>query len=155
VAKRSTDPQARYRNAWQAGNTGRNLSPGLAGLADADPLIDQAHDAGRQNASFDDFLSAHGLVPPTPAPSRPKPASSSSGGFGGKVASAGENLGLVLCGLLVGALVLSVFDYGPKGPYYWFCAKYLNDAEAQPSSGAKSTSTTAPTSTTATNAATG
>ena len=59
---RGTDTQARYRNAWQAGSSGRPLPPGLADLADSDPLIDQAYDAGQSQIDFSKFLDANGLA---------------------------------------------------------------------------------------------
>lgn len=81
----------RYRQAYNAGTEGRGLSEGLASLADKDPLIDSAHDAGRAGTPFADWQKANGQgpafkpkaadVPPdTPQP----PPSTSSGRKGGK-----------------------------------------------------------------------
>lgn len=136
-----TDPQARYRNAWQAGSSGRPLPPRLADLADSDPNIDQAYDAGQNQVSFQKFLDAVGLSAPKPGRGAPFSTGLSAGQqsaqtarsgrqtAAGRVAgSAAGNLGSVLLGFVAAALFLSVLDYGAKGPLYWFEAKFLNDA---------------------------
>lgn len=145
-----TDATARYRQAWQFGSEGKTLPPRLSELADQDPLVDVAADAGRSKVPFDTFLSANGLAgsaprsSPSSSPvSAPSPRSSS--GSGGGFASIGENFGSVLLGLLGGALVLSVFDYGAGGPLLWFKAKFLNDASgAAPHSSTSSAATALP-----------
>jgi hypothetical protein len=155
VASRSS--HARYRQAHLAGSEGRDLSASSRALADEDPLIDQAHDAGRAGTSFADFSKAHNLDeapsltgPPTPSSS--SGASSSSSPLarpfqataaklsGGRT----ESLGSVLLGFVVAALVLSVIDYGPKGPLYWFQAKFLNEAQAGPASSSSSSKAVPP-----------
>jgi hypothetical protein len=131
------DPTTRYRRAWQAGSEGRQLPKGLADRADADPRIDEAYDAGSSQTPFGDFLTAHGLTPaPSSSPPSPRASSSSGGGVVSRISSGGENLGSVALGFLLAALALSVIQYGPKGPLYWFEAKFLNDAKAP--AGAKS-----------------
>jgi hypothetical protein len=161
---RKTDPHARYRNAWQAGSSGRPLPPGLADMADSDSKIDQAYDAGQSQVPFSQFLSAQGLSSPQPSPSpspspRRSPGRQTSsrapqGSVGRTVGSAANNLGSVLLGFVLAALGLSVLDYGAKGPLYWFQAKFLNDQI--PASGKGSTPTSASTvGVTATNAVLG
>lgn len=144
MARTAPDANARYREAYKYGSRGRPLPAPLSDLADQDPLVDVASDAGASRVPFEDFLRDNGLLPaqpPTPskAPAAPKGGSSSGGS---KFASVGENLGAILLGLLAGALVLSVFDYGPKGPLYWFEAKYLNDSIAPSGSSSSSSSST-------------
>ncbi len=147
------DPSARYRSAHLAGSEGRDLSPSSRSLADEDPLIDQAHDAGRAQVPFADFLAQHPELSPAPpaAPSSPAPSSSPSTsgprrlvqGTAAKLSGGRtESLGAVLLGILLATLALSVLDYGPKGPLLWFEAKFLNDAVAAP--GSSSSSSTGP-----------
>ncbi len=151
-----TDTTARYRNAWQAGASGRPVPPGLAELADDDPNIDRAYFAGQIQEPFEQFLTSAGFAPaPSPAPSSTRSGPFATGvgqgqasaqqaragrqsSVGQKVGSLSENLGSVLLGLIVAALALSVLDYGVKGPLYWFEAKFLNDQI--PTSGASSAS---------------
>lgn len=136
--------RSRYRNAYEAGANGRDLSPGLAALADQDPLIDQAHDAGREGADFDEWHARNAA--PRPAPGAPSPPSSRRRGlsrpsrpslrrpFGGitRGASPGHSIAGVFLGAVAYALILSVVDYGAKGPKYWFDAKFLNRPHASP-----------------------
>jgi hypothetical protein len=143
------DPASRYRSAHLAGSEGRQLSPSSRGLADADPLIDQAHDAGRNQAPFGDFLAQHPELTPAPAPAAPSaPAPSAPSAPRPLQAAASklsggrtESLGAVLLGVLLATLALSVLDYGAKGPLYWFEAKFLNDAVAGPSASSSKTPT--------------
>ena len=157
----------RYRDAHTAGSRGRNLPDGLASMADADPLIDEAHDAGRNGVPFDQFASERGLA--TPPGRAPRGSSGPKGSRGARGRSSSRsvtrsprvprptptqplaplsagprNLGASAAGLLVGAvfyaLVLSVVEYGPSGPMLWFRAKFLNEP-APPPAGAKPTST--------------
>lgn len=142
----ATDPNARYRTAWKHGHAGRALPEGLSSLADSDPLVDQAHDAGRDNVSFDDFLAAHGRTSsPAPAPRRPpaapRRAAPATPSLGTGARSAANTVGSALLGLVAAALVLSVIDYGASGPLLWFKAKFLN--EAAPAAASSSSTSTA------------
>lgn len=76
---------SRYREAYNAGNTGKALPAGLASLADTDPLIDQAHDAGRNGVPFDQWRS--GSVP------APTPATTTAGGSRGSRGARGARGG--------------------------------------------------------------
>jgi hypothetical protein len=55
----------------------------------------------------------------------------------------GEGLGGLFIGAVAYALLLSVVNYGPKGPGLWFKAKFLNQAAGSTSSGT-ATATAAP-----------
>jgi hypothetical protein len=59
---------SRYRAAYNAGATGRALPEGLASLADDDPRIDSAHDAGRNGVAFKDWQLSPGAVGSAPEP---------------------------------------------------------------------------------------
>lgn len=130
-----------YRTAYNAGANGQDLPAGLASRADSDPLIDQAHDAGRNGVDYDEW---HGANVPAKGPKGaqgPKGSSGSSTGRAGSSSSrapsplrflnaprgsAGHSIAGVALGMVVYALVLSIVDYGPEGPLYWFRAKFLN-----------------------------
>lgn len=133
--------RAQYEAAWRAGAAKKDLPPHLAAMADADPLIDQAHDAGRNGADFDEWHAANRPAPapapstgrraPARSPRRPvhlsrpslrRPLGGATGGGGPVRSTAG-----VLLGFIAYALALSVVDYGVKGPLYWFKAKFLNE----------------------------
>jgi hypothetical protein len=136
--------RARYATAHAAGAAGRDLPPSLAAQADDDPLIDEAHDAGRNGVAFDDFYRERvGEPEPTsprrPAPRGPKTRRPKKGlrrpgvpslrqPLGGitKGASVGHSLAGVFLGAVAAALVINVIDYGPRGPKLWFDAKFLN-----------------------------
>lgn len=136
----------RYRTAYNAGSRGSALPEGLSSQADADPLIDSAHDAGRQNVPYDQWHSSNVAKPaPTPGPSKaPRSKSSSprrttSPSFvdptGGRlpISFDGEGVAGVFFGAIFYALVLSVIEYGAAGPGLWFKAKFLNQAAPAPS----------------------
>jgi hypothetical protein len=132
-------------------------------MADTDPHIDAAHDAGRSGADYDEFLTSRGLgtrKPPAsrsgsgggsrrPPRSRPSPRIPSPGApslkrpLGKNVAvGAGTGLAGLFLGGIVYAVLLSVVEYGSAGPGMWFKAKFMNQAPTQsapsPSSGAVS-----------------
>ncbi len=95
MARRTGAPAgtARYSSAWKAGARGAKLPAGLAELADDDPNIDLAFDAGQAGTPYAQFLAENGLggapsgrdqgAPPDEAPaggprsSRPSPRRSS------------------------------------------------------------------------------
>lgn len=142
--------RSRYRNAYEAGANGRDLPEGLSSLADEDPLIDQAHDAGRGGVDFDEWhrTNVEGQARPTsePAPApAPRRAPAKARGrrglsrpqrpslrrpLGGitRGADVPHTAGGVFLGAVIYALVLSVIEYGTKGPLLWFKAKFLNEA---------------------------
>lgn len=128
-----------YARAHTAGFSGRPLPPGLAAQADTDPMIDAAHDAGRNGVDYDQFASANGLGAPSPRapkkrtsgirrtgrPTTPTVLNPTGGrlpiGTGATTSVAGAFFGAIFY-----ALALSVADYGPTGPLLWFKAKFLN-----------------------------
>jgi hypothetical protein len=138
----------RYRKAHTAGATGAAMPEGLASMADKDPNIDAAHDAGRNGVPFDAFAAEHLTTPksapssstdspsPSPSPRRSLPSPgrpSLRRPLGANVAlGSGRGTGLagVFLGAIVYAVVLSVVDYGAKGPGMWFRAKFMNKAGA-------------------------
>jgi hypothetical protein len=147
----------RYRQAYNAGSTGKPLPEGLASMADTDPHIDAAHDAGRNGADYDEFLSSRGLGtkksapasrPPTkpsgrtsskrsrPSPRIPSPGTPSLKRPLGKNVAVGAGTGLagLMLGAVVYAVLLSVVEYGSKGPGMWFEAKFLNKAPSSSTS---------------------
>jgi hypothetical protein len=148
---------ARYRRAYQSGTAGHQLPTGLADMADDDPKIDSAYQAGQGNdQSFEQWLDENPGAKGTPSRSGSKGRSrsgpgrrrKSSGrsdaakGFarspGGAItapatqivgSSTEEGAGFIL-GMVVYALVLSVVDYGIGGPAMWFNAKFRNKVTA-------------------------
>ena len=147
---------ARYRRAYRAGASGAKLPEGLASMADQDPKIDAAHDAGRNGASYDEFAREHlgedgatgggggGPRPrrrPTRSPGLPTPTRPLGRnvpvGVGGGASVAG-----VFLGAIVYALILSVVDYGSKGPGMWFKAKFENEVTTSSGSAASGTTVT-------------
>lgn len=153
---------SRYRRAWQAGQAGRSLPGGLADLADQDPKIDSAYQSGQANESFDGWVSDNGLASTPSSSSGSSATGSSTRGKGSKGrsrsgqsdaargfsrspagslaapaqqvvgSSTEEGAGFIL-GLVVYALVLSVVDYGTKGPVMWLNAKFRNKVVTQAS----------------------
>lgn len=139
-------PPTPYRAAWRRGAEGKGLTPAQGELADADPLVDQANDAGRSGVAFEDFLREHGLTPAPAAARAGRQGSDSLLSRGVERATGGRtgSLGSVLLGFVLAALALSVIQEGPKGPLLWFKAKFLNDASGSaknvsPSSGSGTT----------------
>jgi hypothetical protein len=135
---RSVDPTNRYRKAWQAGRDGRALPQGLADLADSDPKIDAAFDAGQGGTSWEEFNG------PAPSPAERTPPAPSPSGPSVGLHVAGASVGSVLLGLLAAAIVLSVVDYGPKGPLIWFRSKFLNQPPGAKRAAVASYTTVAP-----------
>lgn len=97
------------------------MPSGLSELADSDPKIDAAYDAGANGHGFDDFLGDHGLRSTTPST---QADTGKSGGRGHQVVA---TAGSVIMGLIATGVALSIVDYGPSGPLMWFKAKFLND----------------------------
>lgn len=138
-----------HQRAHTAGASGRSMPPGIAAQADQDPLIDAAHDAGRNGVAYDDFASSNGLKAKKSAPRapraprgprstsrparvpRPTPAQPFAPFTAGQHGVAGTAAG-ILVGAVFYALVLSVIDYGASGPKLWFAAKFLNEAAPAP-----------------------
>ncbi|HEX3948076.1 MAG TPA: hypothetical protein VHW47_10235 [Acidimicrobiales bacterium] len=146
----------RYRTAYNAGSTGRPLPEGLASMADQDALIDQAHDAGRQGTDYDEWHAANvkPAAGPRGKPGRPgrsgRPGRRGGGGsssprsprrpsgpgpslarpFAGgfRQLATAEGAAGAFMGAVTFALLLSVAQYGAKGPGLWFKAKFLNQA---------------------------
>lgn len=158
----TVDPNTRYRQAFAAGRNGRQLPAGLADLADGDPKIDSAYDAGQGGGDFATWQTENGA--PSPAQSggsggarragvhkgrgssssrrsRPSPVAAavparySGGGVSGGATQAGGDAAGVVLGLVGAAMLLSLIDYGPKGPLLWLKAKFLNQAAGAPGSG--------------------
>jgi hypothetical protein len=137
-------PDADHRAAYMAGRGGRAMPPGVAAKADADPSLDLMHDAGRGGIDYEAALRAHAPqlgAKSAPAPRRPRRRGLSRPGrpslrrpLGGATRGADlpHTLGGVAVGAVLYALVLSVVDYGMKGPLYWFKAKFLNEPTAKP-----------------------
>jgi hypothetical protein len=139
----------RYRKAHTAGATGAKLPEGLASMADSDPKIDLAHDAGRNGTSFDDFASEHltekpkgepKTRPPSPKSTRrsvPTPGRPSLRRPLGANVPVGSGPGIGLAGVFLGAiayaLILSVVDYGTAGPGMWLKAKFINEGSSSSS----------------------
>jgi hypothetical protein len=129
-----------YARAHTAGFSGRPLPPGLAAQAETDPMIDAAHDAGRNGVPFSQFQSENLPPGPSPAPAKKKASGiRRSGrttaptvlnptggrlpiGTGARFSPAG-----VFFGAISYALILSVAEFGPTGPLLWFKAKFLNE----------------------------
>lgn len=145
AARRRAQENTPQRQAHRAGATGNSLTPRLASMAETDPSIDAAHDAGRNGTDFDEWHSSY--RPPERhqprAPRRPEPEPSSapesapsrSGTSGGgfKVSDVADDASGLLLGAIAYALVLSLITQGAKGPAMWFKAKFLNETSAQPS----------------------
>jgi len=54
---------ARYSTAYKAGARGATMPKGLGELADTDPKIDAAYDAGQAGTPYEEFLQENGLAP--------------------------------------------------------------------------------------------
>jgi hypothetical protein len=133
---RTPDPATRYRRAYTAGRNGSSMPAGLSDLADTDPKIDDAFSAGQHGESWESVMSSLGLG-----------TSSSSSTPKRSVASATASTGAsIILGAVSLALVLSIVDYGVKGPLYWFKAKFLNEPVGGSSDGSSSTSSSTPSS---------
>lgn len=132
---------ARYREAHRHGSQGHQLPRGLADLADNDPAIDEAYQAGQLGEPFETFSgTGSGGAPASPAPARgPRPSTRPRTGTGRSKTNVlrsparatrsfvtGSVSGVIL-GAIGYALLLSVVDYGTSGPLYWFQAKFLNE----------------------------
>lgn len=141
----------RYRTAHAAGARGAELPAGLASRADSDPMIDAAHDAGRNGIEYDQFATANGIGSPAPtiAPKQRKSSGIRRTGrptpptvlnpTGGRLpigTGATSSIAGAFFGAIFYALALSVADYGPTGPLLWFKAKFLNQPTTAPA-GAK------------------
>lgn len=82
----------RYRQAYNAGSTGKGLPEGLSSLADSDPMIDSAHDAGRSGTAFEDWQSANMQPPPEGnAPRSSSGRSSARSGARGRTGGRGRS----------------------------------------------------------------
>jgi hypothetical protein len=143
-----------YRTAHTAGANGKNLPAGLASRATSDPLIDQAHDAGRNGVDFDSWHAENAGQPEgeqegTGDEEEATELEGTSGSSGGrrlsvpKLSGGSHSAAGVALGMVAYALVLSVVDYGTKGPWYWFSAKFLNRAVAAKGKTKATTSATA------------
>jgi hypothetical protein len=142
---------ARYRRAYQAGTAGHQLPSGLGDMADDDPKIDSAYQAGQGNdQSFEQWLDENPDAKGTPSRSGSKgrrragpgrrsdaakgfarsPAGALSGPATQIVGSSTEEGAGFILGMVVYALVLSVVDYGIGGPAMWFNAKLRNKVTA-------------------------
>lgn len=140
-----------HDDAYRRGAAGRPLTGAHLRAAERDPSITEAWREGRVDRAQDDDPAA-----PEPATvtslRAPRGASTPPSSSSSAPSSAGRQLSVprravhtaagAALGLVAAALAVSIIDYGVKGPWYWFEAKFLDRVDAAVSGGTQATAAT-------------